>query len=105
MDSAMHKKITGQEDVSEIKFINFLEENRQHYWIRMVFVPGLTDDNLNINKINELLKKLKYMDNFEILPYHKSGIEKYKALGIKYQLEADEPSEKEVGKLKKRLFK
>jgi pyruvate formate lyase activating enzyme len=68
-------------------------------------VPGLTDDNYNINKINKLLKTLVYMDKFEILPYHKNGIAKYKNLGIKYELSANEPTEKEMETLKQKLFK
>lgn len=76
---------------SEVDFVKYLEENSKHYWIRQVLVPGYTDDKDDLIKLGEFMKDLKFMDKFELLPYHNMAVFKYKDLKIKYILKNLEP--------------
>jgi pyruvate formate lyase activating enzyme len=86
MDENKHEIVTGFKNHNEIDLIKFLEKNKQRYWIRQVIVPNFTDDKNNLIELKEFLDKLKYMDNFELLPYHELALSKYKKLNIKYLL-------------------
>ena len=64
-------------------------------WIRHVLVPGVTDDEADLNKLSEFVKSLKTVKRFEILPYHTLGVFKWHDLGVKYELEDVMPPTKE----------
>jgi pyruvate formate lyase activating enzyme len=81
-----HKYITGSEQLNELALIKLLEGEKQNYWIRQVLVPGLTDKPKDLVRLGRFLKGLKYCQRFELLPYHKLGVNKYKQLEIKYPL-------------------
>ncbi len=76
---------------SEVEFVRYLEKNEKHYWIRQVLVPGYTDDKNDLVELGRFMKDLKYMDKFELLPYHNMAVFKYKNLKIKYVLKNIEP--------------
>ncbi len=71
---------------SEIEFVRYLEENKKHYWIRQVLLPGYTDDKDDLISLGKFIKDLKYMDKFELLPYHTMALPKYQNLKIKYKI-------------------
>lgn len=50
-------------------------------------VPGLTDGELHIRQLGEMIKTIPNVQKVELLPYHTMGVEKYYALGIPYSLE------------------
>lgn len=52
-----------------------------------MLVPGYTDDKNDLLKLGLFLRELKYMERFEILPYHNLAMVKYKNLKIKYDFE------------------
>ena len=49
-------------------------------------------------KLNKFISNLKYIDNFELLPYHEFALDKYKKLKIKYPLKGKTriPSKKDI---------
>ncbi len=85
------KEITGVE-VNSPGFIELLESLHKHYWIRHVLVPSITDNKDELTKLGSFMSKLKYMDKFEILPYHNMAIPKYESLGMKYRLKDIRPA-------------
>lgn len=89
------ESITGAKAQNEIKFIKFLEENKAHYWARQVLLKGYTDDEQDLKDLGKFLKTLRYMDKFELLPYHNMAISKYQDLKIKYPLEGILPPTQE----------
>ncbi len=60
-----------------------------------MLLPGYTDNKDDLISLGQFIKGLKYMDKFEILPYHTMGIPKYESLGIDYPLKGIEPLSKE----------
>ena len=81
-----YKKVTGVELQPTLQFIETLEKNNKPFWLRFVLVPGLTDNIEDIGKMADYVSKLKHMEKFEILPFHKMGEFKWKELGYKYKL-------------------
>ncbi len=49
-------------------------------------MPGYTDDKEDLNNLGKFIKDLKFMDKFELLPYHTMALPKYENLKIKYKI-------------------
>ena len=91
IDPTAHRELTGQGNANVLDCAKFLSEIDKSVWIRHVLVPGITDDDASLNELAEFLKGIKSIKKTEVLPYHTFGVEKWKALGIPYQLEGVEP--------------
>lgn len=90
VDNAQHLKLTGRDMSGILSFIEALKEQRfkGQIIIRHVMVPGETDHIESMDRLLELIAPIeKSVEKIEILPYHKSGIEKYSQLGWTYELE------------------
>ena len=89
----MYKKITGQEIDATLEFAGYLAKIKKSIWLRHVLVPGYTDDDKALTELAEYAQHLNNVERVEILPYHKMGEAKYKAMGMDYQLYGvEEPS-------------
>jgi pyruvate formate lyase activating enzyme len=96
-----HKLITGVSTQNELSLIKFLEKNKQPYWIRQVLVPQYTDDPGDLKSIGKLIKQLKYLQNFELLPYHRLAIHKYESLNISNKMSSiKEPTKQMIDQAK-----
>ncbi|NLN15112.1 MAG: pyruvate formate lyase-activating protein [Tissierellia bacterium] len=82
-----YKSITGRSKHRFKKFLSYLEDFHGTIWLRHVMVPSITDNEESIyglfNEISYLADKI---DRFEILPYHRLGLEKYEELNLEYPL-------------------
>jgi pyruvate formate lyase activating enzyme len=68
-------------------------------WIRHVMIPSRTDNEESMRRLVEVVKPISHrVDRIEILPYHTSGVQKYRQLGIPYRLEGVEPMDKDKAK-------
>ena len=104
MDEEKHKNITGFTNENILDMARCLSDMGKEMWIRRVLVPGLTDDEEDLQKTKEFIDSLKTVSKVEILPYHTLGVFKWEKLGIKYPLDGVKvPSEEEIEKAKKIL--
>lgn len=86
-DNEGYKNVTGKSIGGFYKFLSYLEDFRGTIWIRHVMVPSFTDNEESIIKLfNQIAHLASKIDRFEILPYHKMGIEKYENLNREYVL-------------------
>lgn len=76
--------LTGYNIDESINFIETLNKSNKKVWIRQVVVPGQMDNELYLNRLVEVLKKIKNIEKITFLPYHTLGVEKYKKLNIDY---------------------
>ena len=60
-------------------------------WIRLVLVPGLTDDLDDLAMTAEFAAGLGNVERVEVLPFHQMGRYKWERLGLNYTLENVEP--------------
>lgn len=70
--------------------------------LRIPVIPGYNDSDENITSTAQFARQLKGDHKIELLPYHKLGIPKYKALFKDYPLPSlESPSEEHLHALKK----
>lgn len=91
IDSEGHRKLTGVPNENIIDLARYLSDIKQPVWIRHVLVPERTDYDEYLIRLSDFVASLDNVLKFEILPYHKLGVYKYEAMGIKYRLEGIEP--------------
>ncbi|MEW6663481.1 MAG: glycyl-radical enzyme activating protein [Bacillota bacterium] len=90
MDVFKHQRLTGVKNeiiLSNISYVSGLLPNYQYSLIiRMPLIPGLNDSEKDIAEAAEFLGGLK-LSRFELLPYHRFGVGKYRQLNREYSLE------------------
>lgn len=85
-------------------FKNFIENLwtygfKGNIWLRHVMLPGYTDNEASMIQLIRVIEPIaNFIERIEILPYHTMGVDKYKALGRKYELEGLPPMDKAVAK-------
>ena len=92
MNPVKHKNLTGNDNQLSLSFVKTLDEMRKDYRIRYVVVPGITDQEEDIQKLGEFLQTLPNFQRIELLPYHNLWVSKRKKLGIPYPLEGTHAS-------------
>lgn len=91
IDPARHKQLTGQDNATILALARQLSDLGIPTWIRHVLVPGWTDDEDSLQRLNAFLRTLNNIQRIEVLPYHTMGTYKWRSLGIPYRLEGVEP--------------
>lgn len=86
----LYQKITGQDMQVTNDFLALAQSLKVKFWIRQVIVPGLNDNEVNIDETAQLIAGIKNVEKIELLPYHTLGTSKYKKLEYKYPLEGVE---------------
>lgn len=82
-----YKSLTGKSKQRFNKFLSYLDDFHGTIWLRHVMVPSITDNKESIyNLFNEVAYLADKIDRFEILPYHRLGVDKYEALNMEYTL-------------------
>jgi len=96
IDKKGYKNLTGADIGEFYEFLGAVNRAKCKIWIRHVMVPGITDNYEAMDALVEIIKKIRAIEKFEILPYHTLGNEKYKKLGIEYKLKDINPMDKEI---------
>lgn len=99
IDRDKHMDITGVPNDKTLRFAQHLSDMKIPTWIRYVLVPGLTDDEKDIESLAQFVSSLSSVERVEILPYHIMGVNKWEKLGYDYTLKnVNPPSEADVAK-------
>jgi pyruvate formate lyase activating enzyme len=94
-DPERHRRVTGMDVEPVLTFAKRLAALRQSVWLRFVFVPGLTDDPDDIDRIAGFAAWMGTVERVDVLPFHQMGRFKWKRLGIEYPLEQVQPPSQE----------
>jgi pyruvate formate lyase activating enzyme len=84
IDDGKHRAFTGVSNEVIKKNIKNLIDWGKNTIIRVPLIPGLNDDIQSISGIGKFAASMRMIEEIHILPYHKTGIEKYHRLGKKY---------------------
>lgn len=103
MDEKKHRKYTGQSNKLILQNLQKLAKKGKEIIVRIPLIPGVNDDEENIQKTAEFLQSLKNIRQISLLPYHKLGRDKYKRLDRKNIQEFDIPKLEVVEQIKKKL--
>ena len=86
LDPVKHKKYTGVPNDSIVANLEALAQRNKPVIVRFPIIPEINDDNENIREMIALLSRLRLW-RIHLLPYHQTGTEKYKRLGLGFRLE------------------
>ncbi len=86
LDPEKHKKYTGVSNDSILANLEALAERRRRVIVRYPIIPFVNDDGMNVRQMVALLSRLRLWQ-VHLLPYHETGTEKYKRLGLGMRLE------------------
>lgn len=99
IDSAKYKELTGVNLAPTLKFANYLNEKGIETWLRYVLIPGITDDEKDLNDWAKYCSRFTNVTRVDILPFHQLAIHKWEHLGIMYPLKDTRvPTQKEIQK-------
>lgn len=97
IDDDMHKVLTGQSNSNILDFARYLSETGKPVWIRHVLVPGGSDDDELLKRLDLFIKSLKNVERVEVLPYHTLGTFKWDELKLDYPLKGvKSPTEERI---------
>lgn len=91
-DPERHRRLTGKDVGPTLDFARRLAQRKSTIWLRYVLVPGLTDDECDINQIVMFAARLGNVARVDVLPFHQMGRYKWQKLGMNYTLEDVEPA-------------
>jgi pyruvate formate lyase activating enzyme len=85
MDPGAHKMYTGHHNDKILKNAAFIIERGADVVFRQPLIPGVNDSPINIEATAAFLKNLGGNAlSLELMPFHRMGSDKYKALNIEY---------------------
>jgi pyruvate formate lyase activating enzyme len=91
-DPERHRHLTGKEVGPTLEFARRLAQLKKTIWLRYVLVPGLTDDENDINQTAMFAARLGNVARVDVLPFHQMGRYKWKKLGLDYALDHVQPA-------------
>jgi pyruvate formate lyase activating enzyme len=80
IDDEKHQKYTGVSNRTILENLKKLSENGQPLIVRFPLVPGINDDDRDIQKLGEFVSSLDRVKMLSLLPYHRGGCEKLNRL-------------------------
>jgi pyruvate formate lyase activating enzyme len=91
MNDAVHKSFTGVSNKLILENLKKLSEWQKNIIIRIPIIRGINDNLEEIRNIGVFVESLRNISEIHLLPYHKTGIEKYQRLGLDFQINNMEP--------------
>lgn len=86
MNPSRHLKTVGVPLEPILENLRALAAEKILVWVRIPVIPGINDDDDTIQDYLNYLSGLGTAYPISLLPYHAIGVEKYRRLGVPYQL-------------------
>lgn len=86
IDTIKCEDLTGKGNEDALTLLDYLEQTGKDVWIRHVVVPGITENEEDIERMAQYLSGFSVIKRVEILPFHKMGEYKWKQLNLDYEL-------------------
>lgn len=104
MDSSKHQNFTGVPNQLILDNLSWLSENHPKVIVRVAIIPGINDDEDNLQQIGKLVSGLKGVKEIHCLPYHKAGVDKYQRFGREYCLSGlNSPNDERMSEIAQKL--
>lgn len=101
INSAKHKEFTGKDNTLILENARVIAKEAKHLIIRVPVIPTFNDTPEEIAQIAAFASEILPNGELHLLPYHRLGSDKYKALGREYTLEhITPPTEEKMQQLK-----
>jgi pyruvate formate lyase activating enzyme len=86
LDSGKHEKYCGSSNDIILKNLEYLAGTKTKLLIRIPVIPAINDNMQEMAGIFNFIKGIKNIDAVHLLPYHNIQTDKYKRIGIQYEL-------------------
>lgn len=90
MDSTVHREWTGVGNQRILANLELLNQLRTEVWIRLPLIPGVNDDQQNLDAVIAVLAATRFR-RVSLLPYHRIAEAKYQRLGLPNRMIGIEP--------------
>ena len=90
----LHQRMTGVTNALILQNLGRVVSNGVNLILRLPIIPGVNDSAGDMEAIGRIVSALRPVPPVELLPYHRLGVSKYRALGREYRLEARQPPDK-----------
>lgn len=87
-DPELHRQYTGVDNTRIVDNLRRLssEHPEVELIVRTPFIPGVNDSDAEIDGLLGILRELPHLDDYELLPYHTFGSNKYAELDYPYTM-------------------
>jgi pyruvate formate lyase activating enzyme len=79
-----HKKYTGGELENVMETLTFLDAHNKPVLLRCPVIHGINDNKEHIETIKKIKENYKNIIDFELMPYHETGKDKWEQIGLQY---------------------
>jgi pyruvate formate lyase activating enzyme len=87
IDEEKHLQYTGVSNAPILENLSALGRVHSNIWIRVPLIPGLNDDDGQLEATARFAASIPGVRQINVLPYHKMAIHKFRRLGRPYRLE------------------
>ena len=106
MDPQRHKQHTGVSNRLILDNLRRLAQTGVEINIRIPVIPGINDDDANIDRTGDFISALKVVRDVSLLPFHTAARHKYDRLGQEFQfVNISLPSDDQIRSITERLQK
>lgn len=91
MSESAHERYTGVSSRLILQNLRHIAAGGGRIAVRFPLVPGITDDDANIERMARLVKTLETVTRVDLLPYHAAAAGKYRRLGKENKLRGLQP--------------
>jgi pyruvate formate lyase activating enzyme len=86
LDDTKHVEFTGVSNVQILANLKYLADRKKDVIVRIPLIPGVNDDPAEIRASGSFVSSLGNVREIHLLPYHTTGLEKYRRLGKEYEM-------------------
>jgi len=86
MDAERHQLFTGAPNHRILENLRALSRHGHRIVLRVPVVPGINDDQDNLDAVRRFAASLPDLAGIDLLPYHRIGVDKYARVGRSYPL-------------------
>ena len=104
MDDARHVRYTGVSNATILNNLRILGSVHGNIWLRIPLIPGITDGEIDLAALAHFAASVRGVRQVNLLPYHKTGLQKFRRLGRPYLLDSvQEPSAELVERIRSKF--
>ena len=87
VDSGRHRELTGADNSTILSNLEALAASDARIWLRVPWIPGINDDDRNLDATAAIAARLPAVEKVCLLPYHRIGEGKHERLGNEKHLD------------------
>ncbi|HOG27999.1 MAG TPA: glycyl-radical enzyme activating protein [Vicinamibacterales bacterium] len=91
IDDVRHRSATGASNALILANLRSLAQVHRALWIRVPVVPGVNDDDANMEATAAFVRSLPGVGRVDLLPYHQAGEAKFARAGLETPLRGTPP--------------